>query len=58
MMTLVNCAGFVYFRGYTVEIVTSMLIILSCGLALDYSAHVGVAYLAAADGSGRDKRAR
>ncbi len=53
-LTLTNCAGYAYFYGYTVEIVTSILLILCCGLALDYSAHIGVAYLTGApDGSSR-----
>lgn len=31
--------------GLTIEIVTSILLILSPGLALDYAAHIGVAYI-------------
>ena len=31
--------------GITIEIVTSIILILSCGLALDYAAHIGVAYM-------------
>lgn len=60
VMTVVDTAGFSKFVGLTVEIVTSVLFILCAGLALDYSAHVGVAYLAAAHSGaapGRDARA-
>ena len=44
VFTVVDIAGYAHFLGLTVEIVTSILLILCCGLALDYSAHIGVAY--------------
>ena len=40
-----NVCGYAYFMGLTIEIVTSIILILSCGLALDYAAHIGVAYV-------------
>ena len=44
VFTVVNIAGYAHWLGLTLEIVTSILLILSCGLALDYAAHIGVAY--------------
>jgi len=40
-----NVCGFAYFMGLTIEIVTSIILILSVGLALDYSAHMAVCFL-------------
>ena len=45
VMTVVNVCGYSHFMGITIEIVTSIILILSCGLALDYAAHIGVAYM-------------
>ncbi len=44
MFTVTNIAGYAHYLGLTIEMVTSILLILCCGLALDYSAHIGVAY--------------
>ena len=44
-LTVLNIAGGAYFMGLTIEIVTSILLILAVGLALDYSAHIGVQYV-------------
>jgi len=46
VFTITNCAGYAHFLGLTIEMAVSILIILSCGLALDYAAHIGVAYIA------------
>lgn len=40
-----NVAGFMYFWGLTIEIVTSVCLILSVGLSIDYSAHVGHSFM-------------
>ena len=40
-----NVCGYAYFMGLTIEIVSSTILILSCGLALDYAAHIGCAYV-------------
>ena len=40
LFTLVGIAGGIGFAGLTVEIVTSILLILSVGLAVDYSTHI------------------
>lgn len=39
--TLVDLVGSMYFFGLTIEISTSIVIILCVGLAVDYSAHIG-----------------
>ena len=38
--------SFSHFCGLTIEITSSVVLILCVGLGLDYSAHIGVAYLA------------
>ncbi|TRY79298.1 hypothetical protein TCAL_08847, partial [Tigriopus californicus] len=43
VFTVANVCGFAHFMGLTIEIVTSLILILSCGLALDYAAHIGEA---------------
>jgi len=45
MLTVIDLTGLMYYYGLTIEFVTAILMILSCGLALDYSAHIGVAYI-------------
>ena len=44
-LTLLEIAGGAYFMGLTIEISTSIILILAVGLALDYSAHIGVTYI-------------
>jgi len=44
-ITIVDIAGCAFFMGLTIENTTSICIILSVGLGLDYVAHVGVAYV-------------
>ncbi|XP_046328844.2 protein patched homolog 1-like isoform X1 [Haliotis rufescens] len=39
--TLVNVGGCMYFWGLTIDTVTSIILILAIGLAVDYSAHIG-----------------
>ncbi|XP_005098950.1 protein patched homolog 1 isoform X2 [Aplysia californica] len=41
LFTLVDVAGSMHFWGLTVDTVTSIILILSIGLAVDYSAHIG-----------------
>ncbi|CAG0900899.1 unnamed protein product [Darwinula stevensoni] len=40
LFTLVGIAGTMRFAGLTIEIMTAMLLILSVGLAVDYSTHI------------------
>ena len=44
-LTIIDIAGGAFFMGLTIEIVTSIILILSVGLSLDYSAHIGVSYV-------------
>ncbi|RUS80143.1 hypothetical protein EGW08_012100 [Elysia chlorotica] len=39
--TLVEVAGTMYFWGLTIDTVTSIILIVSVGLSVDYSAHIG-----------------
>lgn len=55
VFTVANVCGFAHFMGLTIEIVTSLILILSCGLALDYAAHIGVAYLCAKGHTRKEK---
>ena len=43
------------FIGLNIEIITSICLILSPGLALDYAAHIGVMYACLKDGSRKQK---
>ena len=42
----IDIYSFSHFCGLTIEITSSVVLILCVGLGLDYSAHIGVAYLA------------
>merc|ERR1719348_1752730 len=57
ILTIIDIAGGAFFMGLTIEIVTSIILILSVGLALDYSAHIGVTYVTA-PGLERNDKAR
>ncbi|XP_063727717.1 patched domain-containing protein 3-like [Symsagittifera roscoffensis] len=45
VMTMVDTAGLMYFWGTDVNFITATYIILSIGLAVDYSAHIGLAFM-------------
>ncbi|XP_067946636.1 patched domain-containing protein 3-like [Watersipora subatra] len=45
LATLVEVAGFMYFLGLTIDTVTCIEIVLSIGLAVDYSAHIGHSFM-------------
>ena len=44
-MSLVNIVGFLYVWEITIDIVSCITVVLSIGLCVDYSAHIGHAYL-------------
>jgi len=54
-LSVLEIIGGAYFMGLTIEIVTSIVLILSVGLALDYAAHIGVTYVVT---KGRNRRER
>ena len=54
-LTLLEITGGAYFMGLTIEIVTSIVLILSVGLALDYAAHIGVTYVVTKGTSRKEK---
>ncbi|XP_076462610.1 patched domain-containing protein 3-like isoform X2 [Babylonia areolata] len=41
LLTLVDVAGSMHFWGLTIDTVTTIILILAIGLAVDYSAHIG-----------------
>ncbi|CAG0886016.1 unnamed protein product [Cyprideis torosa] len=45
VMTLVDVAGLMHFWGLTIDTVSSLTLILAIGLSVDYSAHVGHAFM-------------
>ena len=45
IFTLIDVAGTLYFWGVTVDTASSILLTLSVGLAVDYSAHIGHTYM-------------
>lgn len=58
VLTVVDVWGFSYYVGLTLEICPSINLILSCGLALDYAAHVGVAYVCSRETKRKGNRTR
>ncbi|KAJ8306408.1 hypothetical protein KUTeg_016953 [Tegillarca granosa] len=44
-LTLINVGGFLHFMGLTIDTCTSIILILSVGLAVDYSEHIGVCFM-------------
>jgi Niemann-Pick C1 protein len=45
VITLVNIVGFLHFWGIAIDIVSCINIVLAIGLCVDYSVHIGHAYL-------------
>lgn len=45
ILVLIDVAGTMYFWGLTIDTVTSVILILAIGLAVDYSAHIGETFL-------------
>ena len=45
VFSVINVWGYAYYAGLTIEIVSSIVLILSVGLALDYAAHMAVLFV-------------
>ena len=45
LMTLIDVMGYMYFWGLTIDVVSSIIVIISIGLCVDYSAHIAHAFL-------------
>ena len=58
LFTVTNVCGYAHYLGLTIEIVTSIQLILSVGLALDYAAHVGVIFACQKEGNREEKMKR
>ena len=46
-MTLIDVMGYMHFWGLTIDVVSSIIVIISIGLCVDYSAHIAHAFLTA-----------
>lgn len=44
-LTFTNIVGYMHFWGLTIDSVTVIMLVIALGLAVDYSAHIGRAYL-------------
>lgn len=44
-VSLIDVMGFMHFWGLTIDVVTSIIVIISIGLCVDYSAHIAHAFL-------------
>lgn len=53
--TVINTCGFAHYMDLTIEIVTSIMLILSVGLAVDYCVHISIQYVCYRSGSRRAK---
>jgi Niemann-Pick C1 protein len=45
LMTLIDVMGYMHFWGITIDVMSSVVIIISIGLCVDYSAHIAHAFL-------------
>ena len=45
VMIFVNIVGYMHFWGLTIDSVTVIMLVIALGLSVDYSAHIGRAYL-------------
>jgi len=45
ILTLVDIVGFLHFWGMTIDIISCVSIVLAIGLCVDYSVHIGHAFL-------------
>ncbi|TRY73596.1 hypothetical protein TCAL_03344, partial [Tigriopus californicus] len=45
VMTLVDVLGFMHFWGLTIDVVSSIIVIISIGLCVDYSAHIAHTFM-------------
>ena len=59
ILTLVDIVGFLHFWDITIDIISCVNIVLAIGLCVDYSVHIGHAYMVAhgEDGQGKTRRA-
>jgi predicted RND superfamily exporter protein len=47
VLTLVDIVGFLHFWGITIDIISCVNIVLAIGLCVDYSVHIGHAFIVA-----------
>ena len=58
VLTVTNVCGYAFFLGLTIEVVTSMTLILTVGLALDYAAHFAVRFACLKVGTRQEKMSK
>ena len=47
VITLTDIVGFLHFWGITIDIISCVNIVLAIGLCVDYSVHIGLAFMVA-----------
>ena len=57
ILTLINVAGYMWLWGLSIETAAAILLTIALGLAVDYSAHIAHAFMAA-EGDDRNQRMR
>ena len=57
ILTLINVAGYMWLWGLSIETAAAILLTIALGLAVDYSAHIAHAFMAA-EGDDRNERMR
>ena len=57
ILTLINVAGYMWLWGLSIETAAAILLTIALGLAVDYSAHIAHAFMAA-EGDNRNERMR
>ena len=58
LLTLVNVAGYMWMWGLSIDTAASILLTIALGLAVDYSAHIAHAFMAAPGDNRNDKMRR
>jgi len=56
--TLIDICGYMYFWGLTIDFLISTVLVVALGFAVDYAAHIGHAFMAAARDGNRNDRAQ
>jgi len=53
--SLTNICGYMYFWGLSIDMIISTILVISLGFAVDYSGHIGHAFMAARKGTRNDR---
>ena len=55
LLTMIDVLGFMHYAGLTIDSVTVTYVVIGIGLSVDYSAHIGEAFMLARHGSKKDR---